>query len=127
MTIRIFHVSELDSIFILIGAWQVIQNGDGFEVIYWKFLTGAVEENVKPCAGTHSLKIICQNLAYLRRRLPVIFDVHLTVHKGGFDQELCCTPDVKYIHQVDIWLTRQKKNALERQRSFYNEMVLSYT
>ena len=68
MTIRIFHVSDLDSIFILIGAWQVVQNGDGFEVIYWKFLTGAVEENVKPCSGTHSLKIICQNLAYLRRK-----------------------------------------------------------
>lgn len=56
----IFHVSELYSIFILIGAWQVIHNGDGFEVMYWKFLTGAVEENVKPCAGTHTLKIICQ-------------------------------------------------------------------
>lgn len=118
MTIRIFHVSELDSIFILIGAWQVIQNGDGFEVIYWKFLTGAVEENVKPCAGTHSLKIICQNLAYLRRRLPVIFDVHLTVHKGGFDQELCCTPDVKCIHQVDIWLTRQKKKCPAKAKRF---------
>lgn len=51
MTIRICHVSELESIFILIGAWQVLQNGDGFEVIYWKFLTGAVEGNVKPCAG----------------------------------------------------------------------------
>lgn len=109
MTMRILHVSELDSIFILIGAWQVIQNGDGFEVIYWKFLTGTGEENVKPCAGIHSLKIIRQTLAYLRRRLPVIFDVHLTVHKGGFDQELCCTADVKRIHQVDIWLTRQKK------------------
>lgn len=100
---------SMNSIFILIGAWQVIQNGDGFEVIYWKFLTGAVEENVRPCAGVHSLKIICQNLAYLRRRLPVIFNVHLTVHKGRFDQELCYTPDVKHIHQVDIWLTRQKK------------------
>lgn len=118
MTIRIFHVSELDSIFILIGAWQVVQNGDGFEVIYWKFLTGAVEENVKACSDTHSLKIICQNLAYLRRRLPVIFNVCLTVHKGGFDQELCCTPDVKHIHQVDTWLTSQKQ-ALERQRGFY--------
>lgn len=126
MTIKIFHVCELDSIFILIGAWQVVQNGDGFEVIYWKFLTGSVEENVKPCSGTHSLKIICQNLAYLRRRLPVIFDVHLSVHKGGFDQELCCTPDVTHIHQVDIWLTSQKKNALESQRGFYNEMLLSY-
>lgn len=124
MTIRIFHVSELDAVFILIGVWQVIQNGDGFEVIYWKFLTGAAEENVKPCAGIHSLKIICQNLAYLRRRLPVIFDVHLTMHKGGFDQELCCTRDVKHIHQVDIWLTRQK-SALQMQRGFYNEMVLS--
>lgn len=38
----IFNVSELDSIFILIGAWQVIQKGDGFVVIYWKSLTGAV-------------------------------------------------------------------------------------
>lgn len=115
MTIRIFHVSELDSIFILIGAWQLIPNGDGFEVIYWKFLTGTVEENVKLGAGVQSLKINCQNLAYLRRRLPVIFDVHLTMHKGGFDQEPCCTPDVKHIHQVDIWLTRQKK-ILERQK-----------
>lgn len=105
MTIRIFLVSELDSIFILIGAWQVVQNGDGFEVIYWKFLTGAVEENVEPCSGVHRLKIICQNLAYLRRRLPVIFCVHLTRHKGGFDQRLCCTPGVKLIHQVDIYLT----------------------
>lgn len=102
MTIRIFLVSELDSIFILIGAWQVVQNGDGFEVIYWKFLTGAVEENVKPCSGIHSSKIICQNLAYLRTRLPVIFYVHLTRHKGGFDQHLCSTPGVKLIHQVDI-------------------------
>lgn len=108
MTIRMFHVPGLDSIFILIGAWQVTQNGDGFEVIYWKFLTGAVEENVKHRAGTHSLEIICQNSAYPRRRLPVIFDAHLTMHKGGFDQELCCTPGVKHIHQVDIWLTRQK-------------------
>lgn len=45
---RIFLVSDLDSIFILIGAWQVARNGDGFEVIYWKFLTGGVEENVEP-------------------------------------------------------------------------------
>lgn len=72
----------MDSTFILIGAWQVVQNGDGFEVIYWKFLTGAVEENVRPRAAVHSWKIICQNLAYLRRRLPVIFNVRLTVHKG---------------------------------------------
>lgn len=121
MTITIFRVSALDSIFILIGAWQVIQNGDGFEVIYWKFLTGAVEENVKPCAGIHSLKIICQSVAYLRRRLPVIFYVHLTMHKGGFDQELCCTCGVKHIHQLDIWLTRQekkKKNTLQKQKCF---------
>lgn len=108
MTMRITHVSQLDSIFILIGAWQVIQNGDGFEVIYWKFLTGMVEESVRILVpGIHSSKIICQNLAYLRRRLPVIFNVHLTVHKGGFDQELCSTPAVKRIHQVDIRLTRQ--------------------
>lgn len=80
----------VNSICILIGAWQVVQNGDGFEVIYWKFLTGVVEEYVRPRAGVHGLKIICQNLAYLKRRLPVIFNVHLTVHKGGFDQELCC-------------------------------------
>lgn len=99
------HVSELDYIFILIGVWQVVQNGDGFEAICWKFLTGAVEENVEPCAGVHGLKIICQNLAYPRRRLPVIFDVHLTAHKGVFDQEVCCTPHVKHIHQFDIWLT----------------------
>lgn len=124
MTIRIFCIFELKSIFILIGAWQVIQNGDGFEAIYWKFLTGTVEENVRPCAGTHSLKIICQNLAHLRS-LPVIFDVHLTMHMGGFDQELCCTRDVKHIHQVDIWLTREKKNVLETQKDFYNEMVLN--
>lgn len=108
---RVFRVSELESIFILIGAWQVIQNGDGFEVIYWKFLTGAVEENVEPCSGTHSLNIICQSLAYLKRRLPVIFNVHLTMHKGGFDQELCCTPGVQHIHQFDIWLTGQKGKA----------------
>lgn len=110
MTIRTFYVSELESIFILIGAWQVVRDGDGFEVIYWKFLTGAVEENAGPRAGRHSFKIICQNLAYLRRRLPVISDVHLTMHMGAFDQELCCTLDVKHIHQVDIWLTRQNIN-----------------
>lgn len=91
MTVRIFHVSGLDSISILIGAWQVMQNGDGFEVVHWKFLTDTVEGNVKPCAGVQSSKIICQNLAHPRRKLPVIFDVHLIVHKGGFDQEPCCT------------------------------------
>lgn len=72
------------------------------KVIYWKFLTGAVEENIEPCSGVHRLKIICQNFAYRSRRLPVIFCVHLTRHKGGFDQHRCCTPGVKLIHQVDI-------------------------
>lgn len=91
MLIHVIHISELASVFILIGAWQVVENEDGFEVIYWKFLTGAVEENVKRRCWQciHSLKIICQNVAYLRRRLPVISDVlHLAVHNGGFDQEL---------------------------------------
>lgn len=123
MTMRILHVSELDSIFILIGAWQVAENGDGFEVIYWKFLTGAVEENVKPRTGIHGSKIICQDLAYLRRRLPVIFHVRLTVHQGGFDQELCCTPDVKHIHQVDIRMTKKPG----KQRLFLMRGSLSQT
>lgn len=69
MTIRILLVSQLNSIFILIGAWQVVRNGDGFEAIYWKFLTGAVEENVEPRSGIHRLKIICQNFAYLRKKI----------------------------------------------------------
>lgn len=99
---RIFHVSELHSICILIGAWQVVQNGDGFQVIYYKFLTGSVEERIRPCSGIHNLKIICQNLAYLTGRLPVTFCVHLKRHQGGFDHCLCCTPPSKLIDQVDI-------------------------
>lgn len=73
---------------------------DGFKVIYWKFLTGAVKENVEPCAGTH-LKVICQNVAYLWRKLPVILDVRLTMHTRGFDQELGCTRGLKHTHPVD--------------------------
>lgn len=57
MTLRTLGVSELESIFILIGAWQVVQNGDGSEVIYWKFLTGAVKENVKHTNPASSVKI----------------------------------------------------------------------
>ena len=110
-----------DSTFILIGAWQVMQNGDGFEVIHWKFLTDTLagRRTLEPRAAVRSLKIIRQNLAYPRRRLPVIFNVHLTVHKGGFDQELCCTPAVKHIRQVDIWLTRER-DALEKEKSFFS-------
>lgn len=123
MTIRICHVSELESIFILIGAWQVLQNGDGFEVIYWKFLTGAVEGNVKPCAGMQ-LENHLSKFSISKEKAAC----HLqctSAHKGGFDQELCCTPDVKHIHQVDIWLTRREKNMQRSQRSFYNESLLN--
>lgn len=86
MTIRILLVWEFRSIFILIGAWKVVQNGDGCGVIWYKFLTGALKENVRRCSGTQDLRIICQNLAYLRRRLPVILRVHLKRHRGGSDQ-----------------------------------------
>lgn len=83
---RTIHFSELLPLVVLIDAWQVLQEGDGFEVIFWKLLTGTEYESVRVFAG---LKIICQNVEYLRRRLPVIFDVHPTTHKGGFDQEIC--------------------------------------